>query len=87
MLQSFAIPAFREFNNEFGILVYKSMNNVKKKSNIKVGRGQMSRIAQVVSLNIVQVKSVQQKKSYFSTKTYVVGTQKNRLNETVHLST
>ena len=25
--------------------------------------------------------------SYFSTKTYVVGTQKNRLNETVHLST
>ena len=27
------------------------------------------------------------KKSYFSTKTYVVGTQKNRLNETVLLST
>ena len=26
------------------------------------------------------------KKSYFSTKTYVVGTQKNRLNETVLLS-
>ena len=25
--------------------------------------------------------------SYFSTKTYVVGTQKNRLNETVLLST
>ena len=25
--------------------------------------------------------------SYFLTKTYVVGTQKNRLNETVHLST
>ena len=25
--------------------------------------------------------------SYFSTKTYVVGTQKNRLNETVHLNT
>ena len=25
--------------------------------------------------------------SYFSTKTYVVGTQKNRLNEAVHLST
>ena len=24
--------------------------------------------------------------SYFSTKTYVVGTQKNRLNEMVHLS-
>ena len=24
--------------------------------------------------------------SYFSTQTYVVGTQKNRLNETVHLS-
>ena len=32
-------------------------------------------------------KSVQQKKnSYFSTKTYVVDTQKNRLNETVLLS-
>ena len=29
------------------------------------------------------VKSVQ-KKIYFSTKTYVLGTQKNRLNETVH---
>ena len=27
------------------------------------------------------------KKSYFSTKTYVVGTQKNRLNETALLST
>ena len=27
------------------------------------------------------------KKSYFSTKTYVVGTQKNCLNETVLLST
>ena len=25
--------------------------------------------------------------SYFSTKTYVVGTQKNRLNETILLST
>ena len=25
--------------------------------------------------------------SYFSTKTYVVGTQKNRLNEMVHSST
>ena len=85
MLQSFAIPALQESNNEFGILVYKSMNSFKKKS--KVGRGQTSRTAQVVSLNIVQVKSVQQKKSYFSTKTYVVGTQKNRLNETVHLST
>ena len=35
------------------------------------------------------VKSAQQKKTifYFSTKTYVVGTQKNRLNETVLLST
>ena len=35
------------------------------------------------------VKSAYQKKkvSYFSTKTYVVGTQKNRLNETVLLST
>ena len=34
------------------------------------------------------VKRAYQKKlhSYFSTKTYVVGTQKNRLNETVHLS-
>ena len=34
-------------------------------------------------------KSVQLKNyfSYFSTKTYVVGTQKNRLNETVLLST
>ena len=34
------------------------------------------------------VKSVYQKKiyfSYFKTKTYVVGTQKNRLNETVPL--
>ena len=29
----------------------------------------------------------QKKNSYFSTKTYVVGTQKNRLNETVLLST
>ena len=27
------------------------------------------------------------KKKYFSTKTYIVGTQKNRLNETVLLST
>ena len=35
------------------------------------------------------VKSVYQKKkiSYFSTKPYVVGTQKNRLNETVLLNT
>ena len=35
------------------------------------------------------IKSAYQKKknSYFSTKTYVVGTQKNRLNETVLLST
>ena len=35
------------------------------------------------------VKSAYQKKqvSYCSTKTYVVGTQKNRLNETVLLST
>ena len=35
------------------------------------------------------VKSAYHKKyfSYFSTKTYVVGTQKNRLNETVLLST
>ena len=35
------------------------------------------------------VKSAYRKKyfSYFSTKTYVVGTQKNRLNETVLLST
>ena len=34
------------------------------------------------------VKSAYQKFiSYFSTKTYVVGTQKNRLNETVLLST
>ena len=35
------------------------------------------------------VKSVYQKKknSYFSSKTYVVGTQKNRLNETALLST
>ena len=36
------------------------------------------------------VKSVYQKKkkyfSYFKTKTCVVGTQKNRLNETVHLT-
>ena len=31
--------------------------------------------------------SVTEKKSYFSTKTYVVGTQKNRLNETVLLRT
>ena len=30
---------------------------------------------------------VPKKNSYFSTKTYVVGTQKNRLNETVLLST
>ena len=29
----------------------------------------------------------QKKKSYFSTKTYVVGTQKNRLIQTVLLST
>ena len=29
----------------------------------------------------------QKNNSYFSTKTYVVGTQKNRLNETVLLST
>ena len=34
------------------------------------------------------VKSAYQKKnSYFSTKTYVVGTQKNRLNEWILLST
>ena len=35
------------------------------------------------------VKSAYQKQyfSYFSTKTYVVGTQKNRLNETVLLNT
>ena len=34
------------------------------------------------------VKRVLQKNNfYFSTKTYVVGTQKNRLNETVLLST
>ena len=31
--------------------------------------------------------SVKKKIFYFSTKTYVVGTQKNRLNETVLLST
>ena len=33
------------------------------------------------------VLSYQASWSYFSTKTYVVGTQKNRLNETVLLST
>ena len=35
------------------------------------------------------VKSVRNRKyfSYFSTKTYAVGTQKNRLNETVLLNT
>ena len=33
------------------------------------------------------VKNVYKKKSYFSTKTYVVGTQKNRLSEMVLLST
>ena len=31
--------------------------------------------------------TLQNNSSYFSTKTYVVGTQKNRLNETVLLST
>ena len=33
------------------------------------------------------VKSAYENKSYFSTKRYVVGTQKNRLNETVLLNT
>ena len=37
-------------------------------------------------LIIIQVRTKTQF-SYFSTKTYVVGTQKNRLNETVLLST
>ena len=39
---------------------------------------------QIASVNMPLVKSVH---SYFSTKTYVVGTQKNRLNEMVLLST
>ena len=42
-----------------------------------------------MSFNRSLVKSAYQKNkcSYFSTKTYVVGTQKNHLNETVLLST
>ena len=42
-----------------------------------------------VTANPTKVKSVYQKIifSYFSTKTYIVGTQKNRLNETILLKT
>ena len=41
----------------------------------------------LLDFNRPLVKSVEKYFSYFSTKTYVVGTLKNRLNETVLLST
>ena len=48
-------------------------------------KGSIFSIVGHTALNLV--KSVTKKIIYFSTKTYLVGTQKNRLNEAVHLST
>ena len=41
----------------------------------------------LVAANLKNLTELEYKLIYFSTKTYVVGTQKNRLNETVLLST
>ena len=50
-------------------------------------RGQLLTKAETFVAGLQIIVRIEKHTSYISTKTYVVGTQKNRLNETVLLST